>query len=110
MTIDMNHGSGERITSLQVRQPDGSYTDMDMDAEYTMVTTDYLADKGIQPLINKISWMGPLADNVKSGLKSYLNYTDLNIRDVDAMSNYLGSLVNVKNSTEERTIIIPSGQ
>jgi len=110
MTIDMNRGSGERITSLQVRQPDGSYSDMDMDADYTMVTTDYLADKGIQPLILKIRWMGPLADNIKSWLKSYLNYTDLNIRDVDAMSNYLGSLGNVKNSTEERIKIIPRGQ
>ena len=110
MTIDMNRRSGERITSLQVRQPDGSYTDMDIDDEYTMVTTDYLADRGIQPLINKISWLGPVADNIKSWLKSYLNYTDLNIRDVDAMSNYLGSLVNVKNSTEERTKIIPSDQ
>ncbi len=110
MTIDMNRQSGERITSLQVRQPDGSYSDMDMDAEYTVVTTDYLADKGIQPLINKISWMGPLADNIKSWLKGYLNYTDLNIRDVDAMCNYLALLGSIKNNTEERTIIIPSGR
>jgi 5'-nucleotidase len=110
MTIDMNRKSGERITSLLVRQPDGAYTDMDMDAEYTMVTTDYLVDKGIQPLINKVSWMGPLADNFKSWLKEYLKYTDLHVRDVDAMSNFLATVGNVKNDTTERTVIIPSNQ
>ncbi|MDD5398764.1 MAG: bifunctional metallophosphatase/5'-nucleotidase [Dehalococcoidia bacterium] len=110
MTIDMSRKSGERITNLQIRQPDGAYIDMDMDAEYTMVTTDYLADKGIQPLINKVKWMGPLADNFKSWLKDYLKYTDLNIRDVDAMSDYLAILRNVKNDTEERTTIIQPSQ
>ncbi|MFA5064495.1 MAG: bifunctional metallophosphatase/5'-nucleotidase [Dehalococcoidia bacterium] len=110
MTIDMSRKSGERITNLQIRQPDGAYIDMDMDAEYTMVTTDYLADKGIQPLINKVNWLGPLADNFKSWLKDYLKYTDLNIRDVDAMSDYLAILRNVKNDTEERTTIIQPSQ
>ncbi len=110
MTIDMSRKSGDRITTLQVRQADGAYIDMDMDAEYTMVTTDYLADKGIQPLINKVSWMGPLADNFKPWLKDYLKYTDLKIRDVDAMSDYLGIQKNIRNDTGERTIIIPAGQ
>jgi 5'-nucleotidase / UDP-sugar diphosphatase len=110
MTIDMNRKSGDRITDLQVRQADGSYAEMDIDAEYTMVTTDYLADKGIQPLINKVSWMGPLADNFKSWLRDYLNYTDLKIRDVDAMADYLRTQKNVSNVTEERTIIIPAGK
>jgi len=108
MTIDMNRKSGDRITTLQVRQADGSYADMDMDTEYTMVTTDYLADKGVQPLINKVSWMGPLADNFKSWLKDYLKYTDLKIRDVDAMADYLRIQKNVSNDTEERTVIIPA--
>jgi 2',3'-cyclic-nucleotide 2'-phosphodiesterase (5'-nucleotidase family) len=110
MTIDMNRKSGDRITAMQVRQMDGSYADMDMDAEYTMVTTDYLADKGIQPLINKVSWMGPLTDNFKSWLKDYLKYTDLNIRDVEALADYLRMQKNVSNVTEERTIIIPAGK
>jgi len=110
MTIDMSRKSGDRITTLQVRQADGAYIDMDMDAEYTMVTTDYLADKGIQPLINKVSWMGPLADNFKPWLKDYLKYTDLKIRDVDAMSDYLRIQKNIRNDTGERTIIIPAGQ
>jgi len=110
MTLDMNRKSGERIVVLQVRQVDGSYADMDMDEEYTMVTTDYLADKGIQPLINKVSWMGPLADNFKSWLKDYLKYADLNIRDVDAMADYLRIQKNVSNNTEERTIIIPAAR
>ncbi len=108
MTIDLNRKSGERITGLQIRQKDGSYIDMDMDAEYNVITTDYLADKGIQPIINRISWMGPLADNIKSWLRGYMRYTDLNIRDVDAMCDYLALLGSIKNSTEERTkIIIP---
>jgi hypothetical protein len=109
MTIDMNRKSGDRITTLQVRQADGSYAGMDMDADYTMVTTDYLADKGIQPLINKVSWMGPIADNFKSWLKDYVKYTALNVRDVDAMADYLRVQKNVRNDTEERTIIIPAG-
>jgi len=110
MTLDMNRQSGDRITALQVRQADGSFADMDMDAEYTMVTTDYLADKGIQPLINKVSWMGPLTDNFKSWLKDYLKYTNLNIKDVDAMADYLRAQKNVKNDTGERTIIIPAAR
>jgi len=108
MTIDMNRKSGDRITTMQVRQADGSYADMDMDAEYTMVTTDYLADKGIQPLINKVNWLGPLADNFKSWLKDYLEYSALNISDVDAMTDYLRMQKNVSNDTEERTTIIPA--
>jgi 5'-nucleotidase/UDP-sugar diphosphatase len=107
MTLDMNRSSGERITALQVKQADGSYADMNMDAEYTMVTTDYLADKGIQPLVNKVSWMGPLSENFKSWLKDYLKYTNLNIKDTDAMADYLRAQKNVKNDTEERTVLIP---
>ena len=110
MTLDMNRKSGDRITSLQVRQADGSYADMNMDAYYTMVTTDYLADKGIQPLVNKVSWMGPLSDNIKSWLKDYLKYTALNIRDVDAMADYLRAQKNVSNDIEERIVIIPAAQ
>jgi 5'-nucleotidase/UDP-sugar diphosphatase len=110
MTLDMNRKSGDRITTLQVRQADGSYADMDMAADYTMVTTDYLADKGIQPLINKISWMGPLTDNFKSWLKDYLQYTNLNIKDIDAMADYLRAQKNVRNDTEERTVIIPAAR
>ncbi|MBN1690624.1 MAG: 5'-nucleotidase C-terminal domain-containing protein [Dehalococcoidia bacterium] len=110
MTIDMSRKSGDRINTLQVRQPNGACVDMDMDAEYTMVTTDYLAHKGLQPLINRVNWTGPLADNFKSWIKDYLNYTELNIRDVDAMSDYLAILGNVKNDTTERTVIIKAGQ
>jgi 5'-nucleotidase/UDP-sugar diphosphatase len=108
MTLDMNRKSGDRITAIQVRQADGSYADMNMDDDYTMVTTDYLADKGIQPLVNKVSWMGPLSENVKSLIKDYLKYTALNIKDVDAMTDYLRSQKNVKNNAEERTTLIPA--
>ena len=110
MTIDMNRKSGDRITSMQVRKPDGSYGDMDMQADYTMAATDYLADKGITPLVNKVSWLGPLADNLKSWLKDYLGYKNLGISDVDAMTEYLRVQKNVKNITEERTAIIPAAK
>ncbi len=110
MTIDMNRKSGDRITVIQVKKPDGSYADMDMKADYTMATTDYLADKGIQPLVNKFSWLGPAADNIKSWLKDYLGYQALGIKDVDAMSDYLKVLNTVKNVTEERSTVIPAAK
>jgi 5'-nucleotidase len=107
MTIDMNSKSGDRITAIQVKQPDGSYVDMDMNADYTMATTDYLADKGIQPLVNKVSWLGPAADNIKSWIKDYLGYRATGIKDVEAMSDYLRAQKNIKNVTEERSKLIP---
>ena len=107
MTIDMNSKSGDRITAIQVKQPDGSYADMDMNADYTMATTDYLADIGIQPLLNKLSWLGPAADNIKSWIKDYLGYRALGLKDVDAMSDYLRVQKNIKNVTEERSKLIP---
>ena len=106
MTIDMNRKSGDRIMAIQVKQPDGSYADMDMNADYTMATTDYLADKGAQPLVNKFSWLGPAADNIKSWIKDYLAYQATGIKDTDAMSDYLRVQKNVKNITEERTTVI----
>jgi 2',3'-cyclic-nucleotide 2'-phosphodiesterase (5'-nucleotidase family) len=110
MTIDMNSKSGDRITAIQVKQPDGSYADMDMNADYTMATTDYLADKGIQPLVNKVSWLGPAADNIKSWIKDYLGYRATGIKDVDAMSDYLRTQKNIKNVTEERSKLIPAAK
>ncbi len=110
MTIDMSSKSGDRITAIQVKQPDGSYVDMDMNTDYTMATTDYLADKGVQPLVNKVSWLGPAADNIKSWIKDYLGYRALDIKDVDAMSDYLRAQKNIKNVTEERSKLIPAAE
>jgi len=110
ITIDKNRNRGDRVTALQVRQPDGGYADMYMNTEYTIVTTDYLAGKWIQPPVNKVSWMSPLADNFKSWLKDYLKYTELKIRDVDAMADYLKAQKKVSNETEARTTIIPSAR
>lgn len=110
MTIDMNSKSGGRITAIQVKQPDGNYVDMDMNDDYTMATTDYLADKGIQPLVNKFSWLGPAADHIKSWIKDYLGYRALDIKDVDAMSDYLRAQKNIKNFTEERSKLIPAAK
>jgi 5'-nucleotidase len=103
MTVDMTRKSGGRITGIQVRNADGSYTDMDSSADYTVVTTDYLADKGIAPLINKF---GPLADNVKTWITDYLKYKPLGIRDVDSLMDYLKTQRTIGKVAEERTTII----
>jgi 5'-nucleotidase len=108
MTIDMSRKSGDRITGMKVLNADGTYSDMKMDAQYMMASTDYLADKGITPLLNNFSWMGPLADNFKPWLKGYFKYINTGIRDVDAMADYLRVQKNIKNVTEERTVIIPA--
>jgi 5'-nucleotidase / UDP-sugar diphosphatase len=106
MTVDMTRKSGDRVTGLLVKTADGSYTAMDMDAEYTVVTTDFLAEKGIAPLINKLGWMGPLAENVKAGIKDSLKYQPLGISDVAAMTDYVRVQKNIKNLTEQRTTFI----
>ncbi len=111
MTVDMTRKSGERITSLQVKNADGSYSDLDSGADYTMVTTDYLADKAIAPLINKLSWLGPLSDSVKSWISSYMQYKPLGIRDVDSLIDYIKTQRTIGNVAEERTTIIePPGK
>jgi hypothetical protein len=76
---------------------------MNMDAEYTMVTTDFLIEKGIAPLINKVSWLGPLGE---AGIKSFLKYKPLGIHDVDSLTDYIQSHVHIKNPTEVRTTLI----
>jgi 5'-nucleotidase len=111
MTVDMTRKSGDRINDIQVKNPDGSYTDLDSNAEYTMVTTDYLADKGIAPLVNKLGWLGPLADNVKPWITGYLKYTPLGIRDVDSLIDYIKTQGTIGNIVEERTTVIePPGK
>ncbi|MDD5647732.1 MAG: 5'-nucleotidase C-terminal domain-containing protein [Dehalococcoidia bacterium] len=106
MTIDMNRKSGERITDIQVRNEAGEYVPMNMDADYTLVTTDFLLEKGIAPLVNEISWMGPLGETL---IKSFLKYRDLNIKDVDALTDYIKYQKTIKNPTELRTTLIQAG-
>jgi 5'-nucleotidase / UDP-sugar diphosphatase len=106
MTIDMTRKSGDRITDIQVATPDGGYVPMNMDAEYTMVTTDFLIEKGIAPLVNKVSWMGPLTDSVKAAALGFLKYRPLGIHDVDAMTDYVRIQKNIKNPTTIRTTLI----
>ncbi|MGA2158161.1 MAG: 5'-nucleotidase C-terminal domain-containing protein [Dehalococcoidia bacterium] len=111
MTVDMTRKSGERITSIEVKNADGSFTDLDSNAQYKVVTTDYLADKGITPLINKLSWLGPLADNLKSWIMSYVGYKPLGIRDVDSLIDYIQTQKTIGNNVEERTTVIePPGK
>ena len=106
MTIDMNRKSGERITGIQVKNEAGQYVPMNMDADYTLVTTDFLLEKGIAPLVNKISWMGPLGETL---IRSFLKYRDLNIKDVDALTDYIKYQKTIRNPTELRTTLIPAG-
>jgi len=106
MTLDMNNESGERITDILVKNEAGEYVPMNMDADYTLVTTDFLLEKGIAPLVNKISWMGPQGETL---IKSFLKYRDLNIKDVDALTDYIKELKTLKNPTELRTTLIKAG-
>jgi len=102
MTIDMNRKSGERITDIQVRDENGQFVPMNMDADYSLVTTDFLLEKGIAPLVNKLS-MGPLGESL---IKGFLKYRDLDIKDVDAMTDYIKYKKTLWNPTEIRTTII----
>jgi 5'-nucleotidase / UDP-sugar diphosphatase len=108
MTVDMSRKSGDRISGLQVLNADGTYSPMNMDAPYMMASTDYLADKGVTPLLNNFSWMGPLADSLKPWLKGYFKYTNTGIKDVDALADYFKIKKNIRNVTEERTVVIPA--
>ncbi len=103
MTIDMSRKSGDRITGLQVKDTDGSYRDMNMNTEYTLVTTDYLADKGISSTVNKAGW---LAGVLKSWAIGATQYTYLGVKDVDAFTDYLKIQKNIKNTTEERIVLL----
>jgi 5'-nucleotidase / UDP-sugar diphosphatase len=106
MTIDMTRKSGERITDIQVATPEGGFVPMNMDADYTLVTTDFLLEKGIAPLINKISWMGPLGETL---IKSFLKYRLLGLGDAQVLTDYIKYQKNIKNPTTQRTILIQSG-
>ena len=106
MTIDMSRKSGDRVTSLQVKDTDGSYKDMNMDTEYTLVTTDYLADKGITSLIDKAGWLKPFAGILKTWATNTTQYTYLGVKDVDALTDYFKIQKDIKNITEERMILL----
>jgi len=103
MTIDMGRKSGERITDIQVATPEGGYVPMNMDAEYTLVTTDFLIEKGIAPLVNKINWMGPMADTL---IKGFLKYRLLGLGDAEVLTDYIKYQKNIKNPTVQRTTLI----
>jgi len=109
MTVDLSRKSGDRITALQVKNSDGSYIALNPNDEYTVVTTDYLADRYITYLTNGISWMGPLADVVRDGIKSYVKYKSVGVKDVDAATDYLRMQKNIRNVAEERTVILQAG-
>lgn len=105
ITIDMSRKSGDRITRMQLQNADGSYMDMNVDGKYTLAATDSYVETG---MLSVLKYLGPLANNFKGWLKDYYKYANTGIKDVDALTDYLKVQKNVKNVTEERTLIMPS--
>jgi len=106
MMIDMTRKSGERVSGLRVRAPDGTYKDMDVASEYTVVTTDYMVDRGLDEYVYSTQWLGPVAEGLKSWARDFVKYKNLGIRDVDAMSDYFKVQKGIKNVIEQRTAFI----
>ncbi|MCX6004256.1 MAG: bifunctional metallophosphatase/5'-nucleotidase [Chloroflexi bacterium] len=108
MTVDMSCAcnTNDRIIGLEVLNKDGNYEPLNMDGEYTIVTTDCLVDRGIASVVNKLRWMGTLADSFQGIIKNYIKLQDLGIKDTDAMTDYLKVQKNLKNVTEERAVVI----
>jgi hypothetical protein len=79
---------------------------MNMDAEYTLVTTDFLLEKGIAPLVNKISWMGPMSDTL---IKGFLKYRLLGLGDAETLTDYIKYQKNIRNPNTQRTTLIQPG-
>lgn len=108
MTLDMSRESGDRITGMQVEAEDGSYAPVNMSADYTVATTDFLAEKGMASVLSRLSWVGPLADTIEAGTRDFLKYRALGISDVEAMTDYLRIQKNLQNPTSQRmTLILP---
>jgi 5'-nucleotidase len=102
MTVDMSRQSGDRITKLQVRKADGSYADMDMYSEYTVVTTDYMADKGLASMTAKLGLSRGPASFLRYWVRNATEYKDLGVKDVDALTDYCKVQKNIKDTGEER--------
>ena len=71
-----------------------------------MVTTDYLADKGITALIDKAGWLKPFASILKTWATNTTQYTYLGVKDVDALTDYVKIQKDIKNTTEERMTLL----
>lgn len=108
MSVDMSRKAGERITSLQLRNADGSYMDMNRDGLYTLAADDSLAGYIITSTVQDFGWLGPLANNLYDWLKGYFQYNNTIIKDTDAVADYLRVQKNIRNTTDERTTILPA--
>ena len=106
MTIDMSHKSGDRVTNLKVQDTEGNYQDMNMDAEYALVTTDYLADKGITSWIDKAGALKSFASILKTWAIDTTRYEYLGVKDVDALTDYIRIRKDIKDRAEERIILL----
>ncbi|MBN1375487.1 MAG: 5'-nucleotidase C-terminal domain-containing protein [Dehalococcoidia bacterium] len=106
MTIDMSCRSGQRITALQAAGADGRYEDLYMNAEYTLVTTRYLADKYLSAAADQAGWLKPFISLFKAWVKSTSQYQDLGTRDVDAIIDYFRIQQNIKGAAEQRITIL----
>jgi hypothetical protein len=79
---------------------------MNVDNEYTLVTTDYLADKGITSLIDKAGWVKPFAGILKTWAITSTQYNSLGVKDIDALTDYFRIQQNIKGTTEERITLL----
>ena len=108
MTVDMSKKSGERITSLQLKNADGSYLDINRDGFYILATDDSFAQYIITSAQQNFRWLGPLADSLRGWLEGYFQYSKTIIKDSDALGDYLKIQKNVRNMTGERITILPA--
>ena len=106
LTADLSHRNGDRITSLRVSNSEGIYEDLRPDREYTLVTTNLQVESAVREVVNRLPLPPPARDNAAGWLKSYLKYSCLGIKDVDALADYCRTQKKLKNITEMRTTVI----
>ena len=107
MTVDISRIYGERITGLKARGTDGAYSDIDPDTAYTIVTLDYLVDKYVTALIERMVWARPFTGTIQSWVKDSINYKELGVKEIDAASGYFRAQKNISNIAEDRITILP---
>jgi len=108
MTVDMSCPCNEnnRVIAMDILTDAGNYEPINMDGEYTIVTTDYLVDKGIASVVDKVSWMGSLTGSFEGMIRDHIKLQKTGIRDVDAVIDYFRLQKNLKNITEDRVFVI----
>lgn len=105
MTIDPSHKKGERISALQVKNAEDGYEDIKAKESYTLVTTNNMAYRFTSSQVNKMLWLGPLADRYADWFIDSIKLHSPGIKDAEALSDYIKVQVNIKNNSEERVAV-----